>query len=350
MFPPLLGRLTHAAPAPAASPAVPAAPPAPLAPPTREPISPQTSRFLQANVVTDKMVDAYFKAAHPTYLVDGQPVVAAPQFRMVGGHNQDNVLVGQRVLGQHLGNKEGQIPLSVLGNVLGGRGSPEDVARATRILLDAGKLPPADPEHSTPELRIQLMMWQHGIGIDCAGYVQQALAQLHGKTPAQLGLKRPLDENLGALAKNPNFQKIDTLDARPGDIITLKDNDPGQPGHTVLVVAHATRTGAELTAKVDPQLPANKAFLSAAQLDVFSVDSSWGTIQPEPPPPSKDHNAPKPKPKAQDLGGGVERRVWIHNRETNQWATLEGGVLGEIRNTPYAEHTMAGTFRVKAGP
>lgn len=201
----------------------------------------------------------------------------------------------------------------------------------TQLLLDAGKLPPADAEHPTPELRIRLMMWQHGIGIDCAGYVQQALASLHGKSAAQLGLKSPLNENLGALARNKNFQKIDTLDARPGDVITLKDDRPDEPGHTVLVVAHATRTGAELTAKVNPQLAATKAFLAAAQLDVFSVDSSWGTL--------KD-----------DLEGGVKRRVWIHNRDTNEWATLEGGnTLGEIRKTPYDKHTLAGTFRVKAG-
>jgi cell wall-associated NlpC family hydrolase len=333
-MPPLLARFVPA-PAAAASPAVPAAPPPPPppppppAPPTREPISPQTARFLQASGVTDRMVDAYFKAAHHTYQVDGQPVVASPQFRMVDGHNQKNVIVGQAALAPLTGNKPGQLSMATLGNVLAGRGSPGDVARATQLLLDAGKLPPADADHPTPELRIRLMMWQHGIGIDCAGYVQQALASLHGKSPAQLGLKSPLNENLGALARNPHFQKIDTLDARPGDVITLKDDRPGEPGHTVLVVAHATRTGAELTAKLNPQLPENKAFLGAAQLDVFSVDSSWGTL--------KD-----------DLEGGVKRQVWIHNRDTNEWATLEGGnTIGSIRKTPYPDHTMAGTFRVK---
>jgi hypothetical protein len=245
---------------------------------------------------------------------------------MVGGANQANTANGMRALAGKIGEKPGQISLSVVGRVLAGRGSPQEVGRVTQALIDLGKLPPAGV-HKTEEARIQAMMWEHGVGIDCAGYVQQALLSIHGKSKQQLGLKDRLNEDLGLLDKNPHFQKVNLLDARPGDVVTLRDNDPRMPGHTVLVARHEKATGAEMAWRFNGKDPASREFLQSKALEVFEVDSSWGAG-------------------SQGTGGGLQRRLWVLNRETGNWASFDNRGLDMILDTtPYIGHTVAGTYR-----
>lgn len=271
-------------------------------------------------------VDAYLSSARQKYFVDGRTVEAAPQFRMVGGKNQDNAAKGLAALAGKMGNKPGEIPLPVVGRVLAGRGSPQEVGRVTQALIDLGKLPPSDPK-KTDAMRIQEMMWDHGVGIDCAGYVQQALAAVHGKSKQQLGLRDSIQEDLGMLDKNPAFKKVDVFDARPGDVITLRDNDPKQPGHTVLVARHDRATGAEMAWRFDARRGDSAEFLRSKSLDVFEVDSSWGA----------GHDG---------TNGGLKRVLWVHNRETGNWASFENRGLDMILDTtPYIGHTLAGTYR-----
>ncbi|RYE86835.1 MAG: hypothetical protein EOO75_15250 [Myxococcales bacterium] len=308
----------------------------------RGPVSPAVARFMAARQVGaagppltgtlgDRINQGYDRAFH-RYEVNGERADVSPHFRMAGGFNQKNVAAGMKALEGRLGTKPGQVPLDVAGRVMAGRGTPADVGRVTQALIDAGKLPAADTAHPTLESRIRQMMWDHGVGIDCAGYVQQTLAAAHGKTPAQLGLKDPLNEDLGALDHNPNFQRRHVLDAAVGDVITLKDVSPSEPGHTVLVAEHLERTGAEMVTYFKPGDPRAEPFLRSRALTVLVVDSSWG---------AGEHG------KAE--GAGVNRQTWIHDRETGQWAAIKrehtpAEVTGE---TPYDGHTLVGAYGVR---
>lgn len=321
----------------------PPAPPAPLPAATpavqRGTMSPQLATYLRnatpvsgakapSSAALQAKVDSYLIGARHKYTVDGQTVEAAPQFRMVGGHNQAKTANGLKALAGKMGDKPGQIPLSVVGRVLAGRGSPKEVGQVTQALIDLGKLPPAAGFKSA-QARIQAMMWEHGVGIDCAGYVQQALASVHGKTRQQLGLRETLNEDLGMLDKNPAFRKLDVFDAKPGDVITLKDNQPNQPGHTVLVARHEKATGASMSWRFDTKDVAAQEFLRSKDLEVFEVDSSWGAG-------------------TSGVDGGLKRSMWIYNRETGNWASFDNRGMDMILDTtPYLGHTLVGTYRPK---
>lgn len=276
-------------------------------------------------------VDTYFAEAKQKYVVDGQTVQVAPEFRMVGGFNQDNTKKGLKALAAKMGNKPGQIPFSVVGHVMAGRGSPKEIGQVTQALIDLGKLPPADGFKST-EKRIRAMMWEHGVGIDCAGYVQQALASIHGKTHEQLGLKARLNEELGVLSLNPSFRQVNLLDAQPGDVITFKDHQPDQPGHAVLVARHQKTTAASVARYFDPVDTNAQEFLRSKDLEVFEVDSSWGGD-------TEGNNR------------GLLRKLWVYNRETGKWAAFDQHRARMVfGTTPYANHTVVGTFRLKETP
>lgn len=315
--------------------------PAPTASPLqlqRVALSPRTAAFLQKSTAVpspngkdispQKKVDLYLSKAHVEYKIDGKSVKVAPQFRMAGGYNQENVQKGLKALSGHMGNQPGQIPLGVVGRVFAGRGSPEEVGQVTKKLIDLGKLPPASA-FSSPQERVQAMMWKYGVGIDCAGYVQRAITSLHGKTSAQLGLRDSINEDLSGLGRNAAFRKVDIFDAKPGDVITLRDNHPGQPGHTVIVARHDKSTGVAMASKFDSKDPAAQEFLHSKDLEVFEVDSSWG---------AGEHG----------VDGGLKRVLWVHNRETGNWASFNKAKLGMILDTsPYLGHTISGTYRVK---
>jgi hypothetical protein len=221
--------------------------------------------------------------------------------------------------------------MEMIGRVFAGRGSAAEVGRVTQALLDAGKLPPPSRPGEPLAGRVQRMMWEHGVGMDCAGFVQRAIASVHGKTAAQLGLQDVHHEDLGALGRNPHFEKVDIHAARPGDVITLRDNTPSQPGHTVMLARHTTADGASMSWRFPPGDPLAKEFLASKALEVFEVDSSWGTDR-------------------QHEHGGVKREMWIYNRETSKWASFHATIGLLVDDTPYVGHTIAGTYRVKAAP
>jgi hypothetical protein len=332
---------------------IPPAPAGPAGPPPRPPpslpprplergaASPQAARLLAATGAAgaagaagkrlERGVDSYFRAAASRYVIDGKPVDVVPQFRMVGGRNDDRVLAGQRAIQKRIGNGQGQFPLEMIGRVFAGRGSAAEVGRITQGLLDAGKLPAPKYPGEPAATRVQRMMWEHGVGMDCAGFVQQGLASVHGKTARQLGLQDVHHEDLSAIDRNPHFEKVDIHAARPGDLITLRDTSPSQPGHTVMVARHSFTDGASISKLFPPGDVARSAFISSKAIEVFEVDSSWGTD------PKGEH-------------GGVQRRTWIYNRETSKWAHLHPTVGMVVDDVPYIGHTIDGTFRVKAAP
>ena len=282
--------------------------------------APATTKHLEAEV------DRCLVSARARYLVDGRAVQAAPHFRMAGGFNQASTRAGLEALAGRIGAGPGKLPMDVVGHVLAGRGTPAQIAQVTQALIDAGRLPP-QVSGERDETRIQRMMWAHGVGIDCAGYVQRALVGVHGKSREQLGLREPLDEDLGSLGRNPHFQRVPLEAARPGDVLTMRDNDPGQPGHTLLVARHDEADGPSMSWRFPLGDPRSAAFVAAARLEVFEVDSSWGAG------PSGDH-------------GGVHRATWIHEPVSGLWASFDNHPHDlVVSDTPYEGHAVVGVYR-----
>lgn len=288
-------------------------------------------------------IDSFFGTANPTFHVDGQDVVCPPNFRMNTGFGPS--------AGTALGRLQHDLPKGMftfaeLHAVVNGRASPALVARVTQALLDAGKLEPAlaarpaevarDKGHwhaPTDRLgQIQQMQAHYGIGCDCAGYVQQAVANASGKTPAALGFRPALDENLSGLAQNRHFAKLKSpSDLQPGDVMTMRSTKPGDTiGHTLFVAdAKAGPPSAPLVPAGSRDRAAYDAFVARPGVRTVTVETSWGA-GPE------------------QAGGGVERRTWLYDPGSKQWATLDDDGNLSIGDSPYAQHALTGMFHPKA--
>jgi hypothetical protein len=137
------------------------------------------------------------------------------------------------------------------------------------------------------------MMYDHGIGLDCAGFVQQDFLASRGVARQATGLDRAIgNENLADL-RHKGFAKVSPSDARPGDLFILNPPKPGEVGHTMIVYDHRDATpeeAAELRAKG----------FAPGRIQTFVLDSSYGS-------------------NAQFDMGGVMRQIWFRDHD-GQWA------------------------------
>jgi len=221
-----------------------------------------------------------------------------------------------------------------LGAIQAGRGTPSQIQGLTQALIDANKLPPATNGESDV-VRVRRLMCEYGIGLDCAGYVQQALVAAHGITRAQAGLDPDMtNENLSHLS-SPRFSRVPVEDARAGDVVALGP-PPGshEVGHRLIVfdrhdaspdeVARYCRAGTSL----DP-----------SHLTVLSVDSSFGSG-------------------ALPAKGGVQRQTWLYDGKS--WGTVipaqaeDGKVTPErvaVHDQPYdGHHRLIGVYHYNESP
>lgn len=234
------------------------------------------------------------------YAVDGKPVTARPMFRMnmESAQNADLQKKSWKELGVICA--KANVP-SYAWMCVSGRCTPEQLVRTTQLLLDAGKLPPADEEHTTIESRIRLMQWQFGIGVDCAGYTQRAAAFAHGDAGRAFGgnVMSDIFTNMG---KDPRFVKVAPADIRPGDVIHLNNPEPTGVGHNVIVRDH-TQLSDDAKKDLRRTFPNTAAFFeSAGPFHVLEVDSSWGAGN------GNDY-------------GGFRRDTWIYDASKRAWAS-----------------------------
>jgi hypothetical protein len=292
----------------------------------------QTSR----DTLIEQRLDAFRTSAIPTYHTphEGDVQVAIP-FRMTqpAGLTSDSVY-GQ-VEGRVQDNAEdlkaiaGQIGLGgCLGSLYGGRATPDQIHRVTQALIDARRLPPPDGKTDLPT-RVRTMMCNYGIGLDCAGYAQQAFLASRHLIRSQTQLRDPSIEDLSSLTRY-GFVHVAASDARAGDLIVLKANERGQPGHTAIVreAYYATADDVKSLVKRDfMRSGANK--LDVAHLKTLVLDSSWGSSG-----------------KAQE--GGVDRHTWWHDETNDKWVTeVPEGIL--VLDAPYdGRHTLDGIYRPAA--
>jgi len=231
-----------------------------------------------------------------------------------------------------------------------GRGSPEDLARVTQALIDKGKLEEIRANFEFPNFsqevfgaiyggvsnnplslqdEIKLLQWEYGLGVDCAGYVQQAFLAVHGGTRRQWGFESIGQERLEHLKGNSAFSRTSPDQARPGDLLILDPPKGDTSGHTVLI-----RDRTELTDTERQDLPGIDGF--AAPTDTvhrIEVDASWGAGY------------------GNLDSGGVQRRAFLYNETTGEWADVNAKTHQVTQDAgkegPYNGHPVQGIYHPK---
>jgi hypothetical protein len=219
------------------------------------------------------------------------------------------------VIARGAGLTQGQVEALKLG-----RSTPETIRRVSQALIDAGKLPPGTSADAAP--RVRTMMSDYGIGIDCAGYVQQAFLASRGTTRAQTGLK-PIDaEDLSGLSRK-GFARVASTDIRAGDLFILGRPKSGEAGHTVIVRDSRMATPEE--AQALKACATGWGNPDPSTIRRLEVDSSWGS----------SGDAQK---------GGVQRHFWWHDEASDRWMSESTGAW-ETGKTPYRDHPIDGIYR-----
>jgi hypothetical protein len=225
---------------------------------------------------------------------------------------------------------QGATPLSpeALSRISRGRGAPVDIQLLTQALIDMGRL---SSDRSKPlALRIRQMMFDHGIGIDCAGYTQSAYLTSTKTTRAAAGFDDDAREDLSALPAR-GFSRVSHVSLlRPGDIVSLGPPGKDEFGHRAIVYDQHEATDDELQDLVN-QFDDAPAFIFNKRTTIYvvKVDSSWGSS-------------------GDPAFGGVERRTWWYNTVSREWAwtapTASGDEIFLHGPQPYA-HPLIGFFR-----
>lgn len=264
------------------------------------------------DAAVQQRLDAFRDRFSGPYNIAGGRVSAPPMFRMntPGSFNAAKMKAHAGELSQ-ICAKAGVA--SAAGPAMVGRCTPEQLVKVTQALLDAGKLPPADAAHRTPAERVRGMQWEWGVGVDCAGYTQQAAADAHGAA-GKVFKANPMGDVFSGMINDKRFQTVDIAHIRAGDVLHLDALKAGAVGHNVVCYSHATLDDATrakmLAPKKLPELPLTReatAFLSGkGPFHTFEVDSSWG---------------------AGDglMVGGFRRDTWLFDESTSTWASYPSG-------------------------
>jgi cell wall-associated NlpC family hydrolase len=279
-------------------------------------------------------LDAFLLSMSQTYRTEKTTVITGTTFQMsVLYESQRNLvranqgMLVQAAIRANLTREE-------FARVREGRGSPGGIHALTQSLLDLGALPkPSSPDAELPGLvdQIRTMMFQHGIGIDCAGYVQQAYLHAMRIDAATAHFASPTFEDLSNLGAR-GYKRIEDLAAvRPGDLVVL-GQPAGQPGHRAIVYDQHPATASDL-AMLAANGPEAAALASSGPIRIFEVDSSWGCS-------------------GNPLIGGVRRETWWYAETNKTWGWLEQGParqrLFATADTPLA-HPFTGASGIFRG-
>jgi hypothetical protein len=256
--------------------------------------SPETLRAERVGAALDETRDA----SSGPYRVNGQSVIAQPQFRISGGAHErshgtfqvnakgdDFAIDPQKHFMDALTAKGHQL-MTILarageanpGAAMLGYPTPHQLVRATQALIDAGKLPTLPPPATTADC-IRKMQWDWGIGIDCVDWCMNGLGGITGRSVESMSSLQHGTDPFGwrGNVTPPGFSRADALHARPGDIVTLQDPDPKEVGHRVIVRdKHVLDANDKHTLVANWGGTAEKFLRGAGPFHVFKVDSSWG--------------------------------------------------------------------------
>lgn len=281
-------------------------------------------RDAMKDVTMRARMDNFYERATAEYDVDGEKVLATPMFRHAKAGSPTAYISNLR--------KELAPVSKEMNNAIGacayGRGTPEQVKMVTQELIRHGKLQQfvdAYPGLSKTDA-IRKMQFHYGVGLDCAGYVQQAFLSAYGGSREKYGFKDIGNENLYNLDPS-RFDKVQPKDVRPGDLIILKPPKWETSGHTTIV-----RDTKQLSKEERARYKNMDGFAHPDDpVIAVEVEASWGA--------GADGNTEE---------GGVRRKTWLYNPQTGQWADIssQGEVKPSNETGPYS-HPMQGVYRPK---
>lgn len=294
----------------------------------RVPDAPHYSAFLagiaprgRTEAETRARLDSFRDSFGGPYLVDGEPVSARPMFRMNGGANDPSQRAHERELIAIC--TRNRIPLRSIRNAIVGRPTPSELRRVTQALVDAGKLP-ASAE--SLERRIRTMQWEWGIGVDCAGYTEQAARAARGE-PARAPTH---GDAFTGLRTDRTMRRIEIDGIRAGDVIHLDPPSPDDVGHNVVVYAHRAATKDECARALGTTSDPDVASFLRGQgpFHLLEVDSSWGA-----------------GPYGDDYGG-FRRDTWTYDESSSSWLFFERST-NDFRTSTVGPHgePYSGAFR-----
>jgi len=170
------------------------------------------------SLILQTRTDDYFESFNATYNINGTDVQATPHFRMTDGASgprgrtssvnvQDdlNILISKKDKAHY-----NQAMKSAIHGVAYGRATPQQVKMVTESLIRSGQFEVEQKKYPglTDSETIRMMQWDNGVGIDCAGYVQQAFMAVHGSGRADFGFKEFGNEDLMSLKGNKHFAQV----------------------------------------------------------------------------------------------------------------------------------------------
>jgi len=303
----------------------------------------QARAQLAADQKIQARMDAYFNGFYGKYKVNGVEVSVAPFFRMTDGAAGGSEAMKEKVFAV-TGRRNDAFSWAVHCCAYG-RCTPAQLQMVTQALIDKGKLDEvrakydamdatefakwhgSAPRPLSDENAIKLMQYDYGLGIDCAGYVQQAFQAVHGGSRKSWSFHERIGwERLDNLRENRNFERSTTpVNARPGDLIFLSPPKGDTIPHTVLVrgrdVLHADETRA-----LDPDAKFAKTTDTVHRIEVHG---SWGAGY-------GDLNR-----------GGLQTRSFLYNETKGKWADGKGGVAVHQPDGPYGGHPVESIYHPK---
>jgi hypothetical protein len=266
------------------------------------------------------------------YRVGGQTVSVTPHFRMMGGYGPSPSTALRRIE-RALGPDDFRQLALVAGRVTSGKGTADEVRTLTQALIDRGAL--GALVTGSEGTAIRKMMWEHGIGMDCSGYVFQAFLGARADavgTPAS-----PATYSIGSLDSHQlpskGLRKVAPSEARAGDLFILA----GNPGHKTIVYSNREVVTGDQKASIGGRV-IPEAFLRAgfpagypATIRAIEVDSSWGAGE------------------AGHPDGGVKRELWVQNQANGLWGYWDNDGAFRVSKGPY-DHAIDGVYRGKGEP
>lgn len=289
------------------------------------------------DVEMQRKLETFRAAMVPVYRTPDGDFPAATAFRMSTPCPVQARSLAQPKTVMELRAAAGRAHLSpgALNRIESGRASPEEIRAMTQALIDESPR----PARGWTTAAIRQVAFDHGVGIDCAGYAQQAYLRASGATRASAGFGPVERESLSSLRAHGWSRVRGVADVRPGDIVVLGPPSSDQPGHRAIVYDQRVATAADVRDLLalddpDPQHPRAHQFATGGPIRVFEVDSSWG---------SGGH------PQV----GGVRRDTWWLNESTGRWAYVVHGwdqatgteqAVFAVASLPYG-HPLEGFFR-----
>lgn len=238
----------------------------------------QGTPLVTLSVDRQKRVDEFFRMMVPTYRTPSGAAIAATSFFMLPGWpvQQPFMHDAQKQAALQRAAVAAGVPAAHWINVWSGRGAPSEIKAVTQVLIDQEpSVTSWDPE------AVRKVQFEHAIGIDCAGYVQQAYLYVTQRTRAQANFQpRVIDDDLSGLGQRGYVCVSKRAPDRviPGDIVVFVPPNPREVGHRTIVfdqrVATADDEAFLRAMRGGPKFIEDKP--ADVPLRILQLDSSWG--------------------------------------------------------------------------